>query len=99
MLNSYYERTENGFKFDKELEQGHFKLVRSDNEFKIYDRDEEIATLQHNYSEKAESEEVGAEVVESLLDSEQVSEEFIEAAGGTDYLKIFISRLLDSNEK
>lgn len=99
MLNSYYERTENGFKFDKELEKGNFKLVNSEEGIKIFDSDEELATVQHNYSESLQSEKVGQEVVEKLLESEEVSEDFIEAAGGTDYLKIFISRLLESDEE
>lgn len=99
MINSYYERTENGFKFDKELENGHFSVIRDDNAFKFYDTDEELATLNHDYSEKTESKEVGEDVVKRLLESDQVSEDFIEAAGGIDYLKIFISRLLDSKDE
>lgn len=101
MINSYYERTDEGFEFDKEMETGKFKLVNSEKGIKLYDTDqddEEIASFSTDYEGEREPEAVGQEVVDLFLDSEEVSEEFIEAAGGTDYLKIFISRLLESEE-
>lgn len=95
MLNSYYDKTDNGFEFDKEMETGTFRLVNSEEELKLYDTDQEIASFQTNYRGERKPEQVGQEMVNLFLESDEVSEEFIEAAGGTDYLKIFISRLLD----
>lgn len=97
MLNSYYDKTDNGFEFDKEMDTGKFRLVNAEEELKIYDSDTEIASFQTDYRGERAPEKVGKEMVDLFLESEEVSEDFIEAAGGTDYLKIFISRLLESN--
>lgn len=97
MLNSYYDKTDNGFEFDKEMEAGKFRLVNSEEQLKVYDTDQELASFQTDYQGEREPEQVGQEMVNLFLESEEVSEEFIEAAGGTDYLKIFISRLLESD--
>ncbi|MFQ3307805.1 MAG: hypothetical protein ACI977_000016 [Candidatus Nanohaloarchaea archaeon] len=98
MINSYYERTENGFKFDKDMEKGSFRLVNQEEEIKVYDSGDELASFKHNYSENRDAGRTGQEIVQNFLESDKVSEEFIEAAGGTDYLKIFISRILDSDK-
>ncbi len=98
MLNSYYSKTDNGFEFDKEMETGKFKLVNREESIKIFDSDQELASFEPEYGEGREAEEVSEDMVELFLESEQVSEDFIEAVGGIDSLRIFISRLLDSQE-
>ena len=98
MLNSYYNRTENGFEFDKDMETGKFRLINQDQNIKVYDADQEIVSLETDYRGERKSKEVSEEMVEHFLESEKVSEEFIQAAGGIDSLRIFISRLLDNKD-
>jgi len=98
MLNSYYNRTDNGFEFDKDMETGKFRLINQDQNIKVYDADQEIVSFEPDYSGERKSKEVSKEMVEHFLESEEVSEDFIQAAGGIDSLRIFISRLLDDQD-
>lgn len=98
MLNSYYDKTDDGFEFDKEMETGKFKLVNSDQSIKVLDSDQELVSFEPDYKGEREPEKVSEEMVNLFIDSEEISEDFIEAVGGIDSLRIFISRLLESQE-
>ncbi len=98
MLNSYYSKTDEGFEFDKEMETGKFKLVNREQSIKVMDSDQELASFEPEYRGEKETQEVSQEMVNLFLESENVSEDFIEAVGGIDSLRIFISRLLESHQ-